>query len=109
VTVLRERADLFAIGALVSGFVATLALNVVNPDALIARVNLSRPSPDTYYLGNLSDDAVPTLVAKLPSLDPVVRRNLLWQLQHRGTSSDGWRSWNASRAHARELLRTLPR
>ena len=40
VTVLRGRPRAFAAGAVVAGFAATLALNVVNPDALIARTNL---------------------------------------------------------------------
>ena len=58
-------------GAVLAGFVATLALNAVNPDALIARTNLARPHVDTAYLGNLSDDAVPALLERLPALDPI--------------------------------------
>ena len=61
VTVLRGRRHLFAIGAIVAGFAATLCINVVNPDALIARTNLDRPQVDVTYLGTLSDDALPAL------------------------------------------------
>ena len=49
----------FAVGALVSGFAAILVINVVNPDALIARTNLNRPNLDLPYLMQLSDDATP--------------------------------------------------
>ena len=49
-TVLRGRRQLFAVGALVSGFAAIIAMNVVNPDALIARTNLDRPRLDLPYV-----------------------------------------------------------
>src|ERR671930_113438 len=67
-TVLRARPRGFATGAVVAGFVATLALNVLNPDALIARTNLDRPKIDVAYVSRLSADAVPTLLQRLPSL-----------------------------------------
>ena len=63
------RPDRFAIGALVAvmGFVATL--NLINPDAFIARQNLARYEQtgdlDAAYLAGLSDDAVPQLVRGL--------------------------------------------
>ncbi len=63
------RPDRFAIGALlaVMGFVATL--NLINPDAFIARQNLDRYARtgdlDVAYLTSLSDDAVPQLVRGL--------------------------------------------
>ncbi|MAU01279.1 MAG: hypothetical protein CL608_29410 [Anaerolineaceae bacterium] len=61
--------DRFAIGALlaVMGFVATL--NLINPDAFIARQNLDRYEQtgdlDAAYLASLSNDAVPELVRGL--------------------------------------------
>src|SRR5579872_546819 len=67
VTTLRGRGR-FAAGALVLGFAATAVLNVLNPDDLIARTNVTRPSIDVRYLGSLSDDALPALVRALPSL-----------------------------------------
>ena len=78
-TTLRGRGR-FAVGALVLGFAATAALNVLSPDALIARTNLSRPHVDTAYLARLSDDAVPTLVSRLPSLRPDLRADLARRL-----------------------------
>jgi Domain of unknown function (DUF4173) len=104
-TVVRARPRLFVTGALVSGFVATLALNIVNPDALIARTNLDRPHVDVAYLGNLSDDAVPVLLARLPSLPVRIRVPLAQELLRRGDDPQGLAGWNASRSRAHELLR----
>jgi 4-amino-4-deoxy-L-arabinose transferase-like glycosyltransferase len=105
VTILRGRVRRFAIGAVTAGFVATAALNVVNPDALIARTNLNRPQADLAYLQKLSDDAVPTLVAHAgTAADPRVRAALRTQLGAREVGSGGWLSWNASRARARHAL-----
>ena len=103
VTTLRGR-RLFAVGALVLGFAATAALNVLNPDALIARVNLSRPQVDVQYLGHLSDDAVPTLVRRLPTLRPELRSELGSLLLQRSHSDGGVLGWNLSRSRADELL-----
>jgi Domain of unknown function (DUF4173) len=105
-TVIRGRGRRFAVGVIAAGFVATLALNFANPDALIARTNLSRPHVDTAYLGGLSDDAVPTLLARLPTLDPALRRRLARALLARGADGTGVLDWNASRAHAYALLRS---
>jgi Domain of unknown function (DUF4173) len=104
-TVLRGRPRAFASGAVVAGFVATLALNVLNPDALIARTNLDRPKIDVAYVSRLSADAVPTLLQRLPSLAPEVRRPIAAALLRRSTRSDGWLAWNASRRRADVLLR----
>jgi hypothetical protein len=104
VTVLRGRREFFYVGALVSGFAAILAVNVVNPDALIARTNLNRPNLDLAYLMRLSDDATPTLVNALPSLDPASRRLLYEELASRQKSED-WRNWNWSRHRARAEFR----
>jgi Domain of unknown function (DUF4153) len=104
-TVVRARPRLFVSGALVSGFVATLALNIANPDALIARTNLDRPRVDVAYLANLSDDAVPVLLARLPSLPPRLRVPLAQALLRRHDDPPGLAGWSASRSRARELLR----
>lgn len=104
VTVLRGRRHAFAVGALVSGFAATLALNVFNPDAVIARTNIDRPRVDVAYLAELGDDAVPTLVARLDRLDPADRSILAARLARRSPSSGDWRSWNVSRSRAASVL-----
>jgi len=99
-TVLRGRRHAFAVGALVAGFVATFALNVLDPDAFIARTNVTRPVVDVGYLANLSDDAVPTLVSRIRSLPATQRAVLAQALLSRGTSGGDWRSWNVSRSRA---------
>jgi uncharacterized protein DUF4153 len=103
-TTLRGRGR-FAVGALVLGFAATAALNVLSPDALIARTNISRPHVDIAYLAHLSDDAVPTLVSQLPSLRPDLRADLARRLLARTENSGGALAWNASRSRARAVLR----
>jgi hypothetical protein len=105
VTILRGRLRRFATGAVVSGFVATAVLNVVNPDALIARTNLTRPQADLVYLQQLSDDAVPTLVAQASAApDPRVRAALQAQLLSRRVAPVDLLSWNLSRERARHAL-----
>src|SRR2546423_404564 len=102
-TVLRRRRRSFAVGAVVAGFAAVVAMNVLNPDALIARTNLARPHVDVGYLARLSDDATPTLVRALPSLRPSDRRRLAAALLPRARSND-WRAWNLDRSRAAEAI-----
>jgi hypothetical protein len=103
VTVLRGRPRPFALGAIVLGFAATLALNVLNPDALIVRTNLSRPQVDAAYLARLSDDAVPTLLQRLPTLERPLQRSIAQALLARDAQRD-LVGWNASRARATSML-----
>jgi len=108
-TVLRGERRRFAVGALLAGFLAIWTLDVLNPDALIAGNNLQRinaPQPvDGRYLGSLSADAVPTLVAALPSLPAAERRKLSATLTSRWSSpASDWRTWNWSRTEANGLV-----
>jgi Domain of unknown function (DUF4153) len=103
-TVLRGRRDSFALGAVIAGFAATAILNMVNPDALIARTNLDRSRVDVPYVAGLSDDAVPAMLEKLPSLRPDLRRALAFGLLRRSDEGGDWRSFNLSRSRAEELL-----
>jgi hypothetical protein len=107
-TVLRSRRDLFAIGALVSGFAAIFALHVVNPDALIARTNIERPKLDVGYLTRLSDDATPALVDAMPSLNAEQRAELERELVRRRAENPDWRTWNWSRSRAQSSLERVP-
>lgn len=106
VTVLRGKRHAFAVGALVAGFVATFALNVVSPDALIARTNVTRPAVDVAHLAQLSDDAVPTLVSRIRSLPAPQRAWLAHELLERRVPAGDWRSWNLARTRADDALRT---
>ena len=67
--------------AAVAGLVALLALNVANPEAVAVRHNVDfaerTGKVDAFYLTELSDDAVPSLVDALPRLDPPARQQLL--------------------------------
>jgi hypothetical protein len=60
-TVLRGLRERFAFGAIIAGLVCIAALHVVNPRALIARVNLYRAAAgaeyDGMYLRTLSADS----------------------------------------------------
>jgi hypothetical protein len=71
-TVLRGRRSRFGPGALASGFLVLLALNLMNPDAVMARTNVARAvagrSFDAAYAARLSADALPTLLGLLRAL-----------------------------------------
>jgi hypothetical protein len=115
-TVLRDRRDRFAFGALVTGFAAILLINVINPDALIARTNLNRMEEgkrfDAYYVTTLSADAAPVLFDALPEIpedrlylepDFTVEQALVRRWREGETD---WRTWNLSRSRARYLAET---
>jgi hypothetical protein len=108
-TVLRGRRSQFVPGAVLAALVALLALNIINPDAFIARANLGRAvrgaSLDKDYLGRLSADAIPAIVDGSMALEVTERCALLQQLEtrwgaeleKRGPSS----TWNLARVKAR--------
>jgi hypothetical protein len=111
VTVLRGRPDRFAFGALVTAFSAILAVNAINPDALVARTNLDRMEEgkrfDVHYLASLSADAVPVIVRALPAMDERERRTVESELHDSDRWSldrTDWRTWNLSRSRARHLI-----
>lgn len=119
VTVLRGRRLRFAAGAAVAAVTAVLALDAINPDALIARTNAARVGErafDTNYALSLSADAVPTLIDVLPQLRPDARRYVAVTLLAHWSppAKRDLRSWNWGRERAwhaidenRELLRRL--
>jgi hypothetical protein len=110
--IIRSASDhTFAFPALLAVIAFLAALNALNPDAFIARQNLSRYQQtgkiDTAYLGRLSADAVPVLVAGYPSLQPADATALQAQLNRRrssagSTADHSWQSWNLSRATAEQ-------
>jgi len=71
-TVLRGRRARFAPGAVAAAALVLGALNLLNPDALIARTNLARVAEgrevDVAYIAGLSADALPTIRRSLPAL-----------------------------------------
>lgn len=84
---------------------AAVGVAALDPDGFVARSNVERFAAtgriDTGYLSGLSADAAPAL-ARLPepqrcaALSSIARRL--------AAPEDGWRSWNAARATAREVL-----
>jgi hypothetical protein len=104
----------FAIGAFMAALGFLVTLNLVNPDATIARENLERYRDtgklDAYYLEGMSEDAVPSLLpaleyAKGPERDVLTRT--LWNRLQRLEGNADWREWQAfnwSRSEAFKLL-----
>ena len=100
-TILRGRRARFGVGLLVisAGWIA--ALNVINPEAVVVRVNLARALDghpfDTQYHARLSADAVPATLAAAEALPPGECRDLLHWLSVRWSgrlmAEHDWRSW----------------
>lgn len=109
-TVLRGRREQFGMGVLVTALVCLVGVHVLNPHALIARVNLARAiggaTYDGEYLRALSADAVPTLLTRLDQLPEGERVRVQQWLSERwsGERPGGWRTWNWSDARARRLV-----
>ncbi len=112
-TVLRAQRQRFVFGAVMAAVVCLVGLHVVNPHALIARVNIERAVAgaeiDGRYLGTLSADAVPVLIDKLPVLGDAERCRVTEMLQEKwsGEREGGWRTWNLSDARARTRVAQL--
>ena len=109
-TILRGRPRGFVFGALVAGLCTLAALDILNPDAFIARLNVDRPPSsrpmDLDYLLSLSADATPTLIDAIAVLAPQERRTAaerLLQRWHPGDPPD-WRTFNVGRAAARSSV-----
>jgi hypothetical protein len=112
-TVLRGKREFFPFGSVLAAYAVLLALNALNPDALVARVNLNRAETtgkfDAIHAVALSADATPVLLDGIDRLAPEDRdrlaRRLLSRIDSCNTRAD-WRSWNMSRADADRLIRT---
>jgi hypothetical protein len=109
-TVLRDRRNEFTLGAGVAALLGLLALNLMSPDALIARTNTSRLSEgrtfDAYHASQLGPEAAPVLAGRLDRLSQddacVVSRALLADWSR---DDDGLRAWNLGRERARDAVR----
>lgn len=130
VTVLRDRPRTFAAGMALSGFGMLALLNILNPAHLVARVNIERGSApagdartpaerpiDFAYLARRGGDAVPLLVpallastaasSSIPENRCTASRMLLEEWADYDDNEEvDWRRWNASRARAREIVRS---
>jgi len=113
-TVLRGNVRGFASALVISGMASLLLLGLVNPAAVVARINLERTIDhgrplDVFYLTRLSSDAVLPVLARLDALPAAQQCNLARYLLNAypvardgtptGTRPD-WRRWNASHGAA---------
>jgi len=109
-TVLPGRRERFGFGATLLLILVIVSLHGLNPDALIARVNLTRAlqgTPlDTDYLTSLSADAIPTILTYLPRLPNAQQEAIRERLQKHPVhqAPKDWRSWNWSRVQGRRYL-----
>ena len=101
----KERAW-FLPAATAVGLVMLFVLNVVNPEAVVARHNMARAARgerfDPSYIADLSVDAVPTLTASLRDLPEEDAERLLERI---GCELDdgafrGWAAFNVSKERA---------
>lgn len=98
-------------------FISTLCfyglVNLINPDAFIARQNINRFNKtgklDVRYLSNLSEDAVPTVAKMLNNSNKdkrIVAASILYtQKHHRLSQSTNWQSANLARQRADRIYR----
>ena len=105
-TVLRGRRGRFASGAVVAAALMLGALNLLNPDALIARTNLARVAAghevDAAYIAGLSADALPTIRRTLPGLPGAERCALEAAVRHRWFKAfESGRRWDIAFSRAR--------
>lgn len=113
-TILRGREAQFARGTLFSWGTWLLLLNLANPERVIVETNLRRYAAgrpfDAAYHSRLGPDAVPVLVAALPTLPPQEREQLQAELVKRlaADSTADWRGWSLARARARAAMKALP-
>src|SRR5207248_10638051 len=113
-TVLRGRREAFAFGTLSSGLATIALLFVINPDAVIARVNVARMASadatvrfDVAYSTSLSADAVPVMIDALAALPPEVRCPIARRMLRRWPPDRDRpiRGWNWSAAAASGAVR----
>jgi hypothetical protein len=117
VAIVTGRTAWLPTAALMLGLLGLTGLNLLDPEAFIADRNIARVARghelDTLELGALSADAVPTIAAALPRLDPSIRywveRDLscLREELRAGVERHGWASFNVARDIALERLNPL--
>jgi hypothetical protein len=105
IKILKNQAEsTFAFPAFITALVFLAGLNLLNPDAFIARQNLTRYHQtgklDGAYLGRLSADARPEVTQALNLTTGQIHADIETALQHRTRSEPydtTWQSWNYSR------------
>lgn len=101
----RGSGEWMAVTASALAAVSVLAMNIVNPDQLVARENIGRADVsaarfDSPYLATLSDDAVPWIIDHLADVPDADREALVEALCADTDEVDGALAWNAAAAAA---------
>lgn len=113
--ILRDQEEnIFAFRSSIAIIMFLAALNLLNPDALIARENIGRLATtgtiDTNYLNSLSDDALPEVmqILTLPNEDlkRSIAQNLSWRVADDSSEASPWQTYNLSRQNAHDLLQS---
>jgi hypothetical protein len=109
--ILRGGRERLPFAMALSGLAILVGLNAVNPEAIVARVNLGRMAADgkfdPAYTFRLSADAVPELLGAIREMAPEHRSDLARTLLGRYGSTQqapDIRTWNVSRSRARALV-----
>jgi hypothetical protein len=109
-TVLRGWTRPFAAMAVLSAFATLLAVNIVSPEIIVARVDLSpsrtaRPV-DYHYLATLSGDAAPIVAGALAGAAPSADNcRAALSMRARWISyPKHWTQWNVAAARARPVV-----
>lgn len=108
-----KRENVFAFRVFISLVLFLAVMNLLNPDAFIARRNIERFAStgklDVYYLSRLSGDAVPDTIKLLGISNDDLRksfaRELYWRAQKNSSPYfSKWQSLNISRMRAEKIL-----
>lgn len=110
-----KREQFFAFGTLLSLAAFLIAIDLVNPDAFVARFNTEQYKQtgklDVSYLGMLSADATPWKIEVYKEASgenkEILRELLEKQKNNLQKNSDNWQSANVSRGRALKLLQVL--
>ncbi len=104
VTLLRGRELMFLALSTMSTLTTIVALNIINPDDLIARTNLAEnttASVDIEYIAQLSQDAYPALLRFANSKQKNLPNNVICHIHYTtNKTANQWRLWTWSRQAA---------
>ncbi|HBO99982.1 MAG: hypothetical protein UU48_C0002G0018 [Candidatus Uhrbacteria bacterium GW2011_GWF2_41_16] len=105
----------FAFSACMCALLFLGGINILNPDAFVARQNIERYALtgklDAPYLSQLSDDAVPYTITILNSSDEELKNTFMLSIygrahrtQLKSSYVSKWQSWNFSRMRAKNIF-----
>lgn len=106
------RYEIFLYRVLLLSIFFLFGINIVNPEAFIARHNIARYEStgklDTKYLAHLSDDALPETIRLLDDPNEEVRNSFASELyrarSHGDRDSENWESFTFPRMKAQQLI-----